>query len=74
MIRQWRLTGLTYRDLYIKYCMIKMAKPVFFAAIAGILGIFLAAFGFFRTLLIIVLVILGFLIGSYWETKKNKEP
>jgi uncharacterized membrane protein len=53
--------------------MTKLPKAVMFAVIAGILGIFLAAFGFFRTLLIIVLVVLGFLIGSYWETKKDKE-
>jgi len=50
-----------------------MPKAVLFAVMAGILGIFLATFGFFRTLLIIVLVVLGFLIGRYWENKKNKE-
>jgi len=44
-----------------------------FAVIAGILGIFLAIFGFFRTLLIFVLVVLGFLVGNYLETRKNKE-
>jgi uncharacterized membrane protein len=53
--------------------MTKMPKAVLFAVIAGILGIFLAAFGFFRTLLIIVLAVLGFLIGSYWETKKDRD-
>jgi len=53
--------------------MTKMPKAILFAIFAGILGIFLATVGFFRTLLIIVFIILGFLIGSYWETKKRKE-
>jgi uncharacterized membrane protein len=53
--------------------MTKLPKPVLYAAIAGILGIFLAIFGFFRTLLIFVLVVLGFLVGNYLETRKNKE-
>ncbi len=51
----------------------KMPKAILFAIIAGILGIFLATVGFFRTLLIIIFIVLGFLIGSYWENRKDKD-
>ncbi|MCX7995119.1 MAG: DUF2273 domain-containing protein [candidate division WOR-3 bacterium] len=50
----------------------RFSKGIIGALIAGVIGIFLAAFGFWRTLLIIFLVIIGFLIGTYWEIRKKE--
>jgi uncharacterized membrane protein len=41
------------------------------AIIAGVVGLFFATVGFWRTLMIAFLVVLGYLIGSYLETKKE---
>jgi len=49
----------------------KINKGTLGAIIGAILGIFLATVGFWRTLLLIFLIVLGFLIGSYLETKKQ---
>lgn len=51
----------------------KFSKPILGAIIAGIIGFFFATVGFWRTLMIGLLIILGYLIGSYLETKKEKE-
>jgi len=53
--------------------MFKFNKALLGAVIAGILGIFFATVGFWRTLMIIFLIVLGYLIGTYLETKKEKE-
>lgn len=49
----------------------KWSKAIKGAAIAGIIGLFLAVIGFWRTLLVAFLVVLGYLIGSYLETTKK---
>uniref|UniRef100_A0A7C4XNB3 DUF2273 domain-containing protein n=1 Tax=candidate division WOR-3 bacterium TaxID=2052148 RepID=A0A7C4XNB3_UNCW3 len=46
-------------------------KGIMGAIIGGIIGIFLAGFGFWRTILILFLIVMGFLIGTYLETKKD---
>ena len=51
----------------------KFSKPILGAIIAGVIGIFFATMGFWRTLMIAFLIVLGYLIGSYLETKKEKE-
>ncbi len=53
--------------------MFKINKATLGAVIAGVLGIFFATVGFWRTLMIIFLIVLGYLIGTYLETKKEKE-
>jgi len=53
--------------------MFKFNKALLGAIIAGILGIFLATVGFWRTLMIVFLIILGYLIGTYLETRKKDE-
>ncbi|MEO0205141.1 MAG: DUF2273 domain-containing protein [candidate division WOR-3 bacterium] len=50
----------------------KFNKGIIGAVIAGVIGIFLATVGFWRTILIFFLVILGFLIGTYWEIRKKE--
>lgn len=52
--------------------MVKMNKAILGAAIAGVIGIFFATVGFWRTIMIGFLVALGYLIGSYLETKKEE--
>jgi uncharacterized membrane protein len=52
--------------------MLKMNRAMFGAIIAGILGIFFATVGFWRTIMIVFLVMLGYLIGAYLETKKKE--
>jgi uncharacterized membrane protein len=52
--------------------MIKMNKAILGAIAAGIVGIFFAAFGFLRTIMILFLVTLGYLIGSYFETRMKE--
>ncbi len=52
--------------------MLKMNKALLGAVAAAILGIFFATVGFWRTIMIIFLTALGYLIGSYLETR-NKE-
>jgi len=49
----------------------KINKGMLGAVIAGVLGIFFATVGFLRTILILFLIVLGYLIGSYWETRKE---
>lgn len=52
--------------------MFKMNKALLGAIIAGVLGLFFATVGFWRTLMIVFLIVLGYLIGTYLETKKEK--
>lgn len=49
----------------------KINKALLGAIGAGIVGIFFAAFGFLRTIMIMFLVVLGYLVGSYLETTKK---
>jgi uncharacterized membrane protein len=52
--------------------MFKINKAILGAIIGGFLGLFFATVGFWRTLMIIFLIILGYLIGTYLEAKKEK--
>ena len=49
----------------------KISNGIKGAIIAGILGLFFATIGFWRTLLIAFMIVLGFLIGSYIETRRK---
>jgi uncharacterized membrane protein len=51
--------------------MVKMNKATLGAIIAGVVGIFFATVGFWRTIMIAFLVALGYLIGTYLETRKK---
>lgn len=51
--------------------MIKTNKATLGAIIAGIVGIFFATVGFWRTIMIAFLVALGYLIGTYLETRQK---
>lgn len=53
--------------------MFKLNKALLSAVVAGILGIFFATVGFWRTLMIVFLIVLGYLIGTYLETRKKDE-
>lgn len=53
--------------------MFKFNKALLGAVIAGFLGIFFATVGFWRTLMIVFLIVLGYLIGTYLETRKKEE-
>jgi uncharacterized membrane protein len=53
--------------------MFSINKAVVGAVAAGLLGLFFATVGFWRTLMIVFLIVLGYLIGSYLDTKKEKE-
>lgn len=53
--------------------MIKMNKAILGAIAAGIIGIFFAAFGFLRTIMILFFITLGYLIGSYFLKRTKKE-
>ena len=53
--------------------MFRINKAILGAVIAGVLGLFFATVGFWRTLMIVFLIVLGYLIGTYLETKKEKE-
>ena len=49
-------------------------KGIIGAVAAGVLGFFFATVGFLKTIMIIFLIVLGYLIGQYWETRDtNKE-
>ncbi|MGD8978937.1 MAG: DUF2273 domain-containing protein [candidate division WOR-3 bacterium] len=52
--------------------MLKMNKAMLGAIVAGLLGIFLATVGFWRTIMIVFLIAMGYLIGSYLETRKEE--
>lgn len=52
--------------------MVKMNKAILGAAIAGVVGIFFATVGFWRTIMIGFLVALGYLVGSYLETTRKE--
>jgi uncharacterized membrane protein len=52
--------------------MLKMNKSILGAIAAGLLGIFFATVGFWRTIMIIFLIVLGYLVGSYMETRKKE--
>ena len=52
--------------------MLKMNKAVLGAIAAGLLGIFFATVGFWRTIMIIFLITLGYLVGSYLDTRKEE--
>jgi uncharacterized membrane protein len=52
--------------------MARFNKGIIGAVAAGVIGLFLATVGFWRTLLIAFLIVLGFLVGTYWETKKKE--
>jgi uncharacterized membrane protein len=51
--------------------MLKMNKALLGAIAAGLLGVFFATVGFWRTIMIIFLIALGYLFGSYLETRKQ---
>lgn len=51
--------------------MIKLNRGMLGAIAAGILGIFFAAFGFLRTIMILFLIVLGYLVGSFLESTKK---
>jgi uncharacterized membrane protein len=51
--------------------MLKMNKALLGAIAAGLLGVFFATVGFWRTIMIIFLIALGYLVGSYLETRKQ---
>ncbi|MGB9720911.1 MAG: DUF2273 domain-containing protein [bacterium] len=50
----------------------KFNKGIIGAVIAGVIGIFFATVGFWRTILILFLVVLGYLVGTYWELRKKE--
>lgn len=50
----------------------KINRGLIGAVAAGILGFFFATVGFLKTLMIIILIVLGYLLGSYWETKEKE--
>lgn len=52
--------------------MINLGKGMTGAIIGGVVGIFLAIFGFWRTVLIIAMTIIGFLVGTYLEARKKE--
>jgi len=52
--------------------MVKMNKAILGAAIAGVVGVFFATVGFWRTIMIGFLVALGYLVGSYLETTRKE--
>ncbi|MBE0433319.1 DUF2273 domain-containing protein [candidate division WOR-3 bacterium] len=51
--------------------MIKLNRGILGVIVAGALGISFAAFGFLRTIMILFLVVLGYLVGSFLETTKK---
>jgi uncharacterized membrane protein len=51
----------------------KLNKPLLGLIIGGGLGLLFATVGFWRTILVLFLMLLGYLIGSYLETKKEKK-
>jgi uncharacterized membrane protein len=53
--------------------MFKLGKATIGAVIAGILGIFFATVGFWRTVMIVFLIILGYLIGTYLDTRTEND-
>jgi uncharacterized membrane protein len=53
--------------------MFKFNKAIIGSVIAGILGLLFATVGFWRTLMIIFLIVLGYLIGTYLETRNKEE-
>ncbi|HEC77699.1 MAG TPA: DUF2273 domain-containing protein [candidate division WOR-3 bacterium] len=53
--------------------MFNFNKALVGAVIAGVIGIFFATVGFWRTLMIIFLIVLGYLIGTYLETRKKED-
>lgn len=53
--------------------MFKFNKAIIGAVIAGILGLLFATVGFWRTLMIVFLVVLGYLIGTYLTTRNKEE-
>jgi uncharacterized membrane protein len=52
--------------------MLKMNKAMLGAIVAGLLGIFFATVGFWRTIMIVFLIAMGYLIGTYLETRKEE--
>ncbi len=52
--------------------MIKMNKAILGAIAGGMIGILFGAFGFLRTIMILFFVTLGYLIGSYFETRMKE--
>jgi uncharacterized membrane protein len=53
--------------------MFRFSKSIIGALLTGILGLLFATVGFWRTLMIIFLIVLGYLIGSYLDTRKKEE-
>jgi uncharacterized membrane protein len=53
--------------------MIKLNSAVKGAIIAGVVGLFFATVGFWRTLMIAFLVVLGYLIGTFIETREKEK-
>lgn len=52
--------------------MIKLNRSIWGAIVAGILGIFFATFGFLRTIMILFLAVLGYLVGSFLDSTKKE--
>ncbi len=53
--------------------MFKSSKALLGAIIAGVLGLLFATVGLWRTLMIVFLIVLGYLIGTYLDTRKEEE-
>lgn len=53
--------------------MFRFSKALVGATVAGILGLLFATVGFWRTIMIVFLIVLGYLIGTFLDTKKDKE-
>lgn len=51
----------------------KFNKGFLCAIAAGFLGFFFAIVGFLKTIMIIVFIVLGYFIGSYWETREKED-
>ncbi len=57
----------------IKYSMKTPGKPLLGAIIAGIIGVLFALVGVLKTIMIIALIVAGYFIGSYLETRFHKD-
>ena len=53
--------------------MFRFNKALIGAFIAGVLGLLFATVGFWRALMIIFLIVLGYLVGTYLDTRKKEE-
>ena len=53
--------------------MFRFSKAIIGAVIGGVFGLLFATVGFWRTLMIVFLIVLGYLIGTYLDTKHKEE-